>query len=123
MKELKIVIAEDSEVLSDLLTRVLSKVQGFRVAGVAADGVAALSLVRMLSPHVLILDGWLPLKSGIEVLEEIRAEDSSIVVIIFTADPSPIIRKVCLEAGANYFLDKSQIGVLIEICTLHLMAL
>ncbi|HJU54157.1 MAG TPA: response regulator transcription factor [Pyrinomonadaceae bacterium] len=123
MKELKIVIAEDFEMLSRLLRLTLSKVEGFNVVGVAADGVRAISMVRELDPHVLILDISLPLKGGIEALEEIRATDSSTLIVMFTAEQSPIIRKVCLDAGANYFLDKSQIAELIEICSLHRLAL
>ncbi len=123
MKELKIVIAEDFEMLSRLLRRSLSEVQGLNVVGVAADGLRAVSMVRELNPHVLVLDLSMPHKNGIEVLGEIRATDSSTVVIVFTSDESLAIKQVCLEAGANYFLDKSQIAELIEICTLHLLAL
>ncbi len=123
MKELKIVIAEDSEMLSRLLRQTLSKVQGFNVVGVAADGLRAVSMVRELNPRVLILDISMPLKNGIEVLGDIRATDSSTVVVVFTAEESLAIKQACLEAGANYFLDKSQITELIEICTMHLLAL
>ena len=123
MKELQIVIAEDSKILSDLASRMLSKVEGLSVVGVAADGVNAVSMVRELKPHLLVLDISMPLKDGVAVLEEIRAEDSSTVIVMFTSDQSPIIKKVCLDFGADYFLDKSQIAELIEICTSHLLAL
>ena len=123
MKELKIVIAEDFEMLSRLLRLTLSRVEGFNVVGVAADGAGAISLVRELNPHVLILDISLPLKDGIEVLEEIRATDSSTLIVMFTAEQSQIIKQVCLDVGANYFLDKSQIAELVEICSLHRLAL
>jgi DNA-binding response OmpR family regulator len=123
VKELKIVIVEDFEMLSHLLRRTLSRTEGLNVVGIAADGVKAISLVREHNPHVLVLDISLPLKDGIEVLEEIRATDSSTIIIMFTAEQSPIIKKVCLEAGANYFLDKSQVAELTEICSLHRLAL
>ena len=57
------------------------------------------------------------------VLEELRAEGSAIVIIMFTVSPPPFARKACLDLGANYYLDKSQISELIEICSLHLLAL
>lgn len=109
--------------LSRLLRLTLSKVEGLNIVGVAADGVRAISMVRELNPHVLILDISLPLKGGVEVLEEIRATDSSTLIVMFTAEQSPTIRKFCLGAGANYFLDKSQIAELVEICSLHRLAL
>ena len=123
VKELKIVIAEDSSYLSGLLKRILSKEQGLRVVGTAADGVSAVRLVRELKPHLLVLDISMPLMDGFEALKEIRAEDSSTVIIMFTSEQSPMARTACLEAGANYFLDKSQVAELVGLCTLHLLAL
>ncbi|MFL6257864.1 MAG: response regulator transcription factor [Pyrinomonadaceae bacterium] len=123
LKELKIVIAEDSKLLGNLISRSLSSIDGFRIAGLAENGVEALELVRAYKPHVLVLDISMPFKDGIKVLEEVRAEDSAIVIIMFTANESPFARKACLDLGANYFLDKSQISELIEICNLHLLAL
>ncbi|HEY6186316.1 MAG TPA: response regulator transcription factor [Pyrinomonadaceae bacterium] len=123
MKELKIVIAEDSEVFSKLLSRTLSVIVGFKVVGTAANGVRAIELTRELKPDVLVLDITMPFKDGIEVLKEIRAEDSSTVIVMFTADTSPPTRRICLEAGADYFLNKSQILELLEICNLQLLAL
>ena len=123
LKELEIVIAEDSKLLSDLTSRMLSKVQGLNVVGLVADGVSAVNMVRELKPHLLVLDISMPLKDGVTVLEEIRAEDDSTVIVMFTSDQSPLIRKICQDFGANYFLDKSQVTELVEICTLHLLAL
>lgn len=101
----------------------LSRVEGFRIVGVALNGVEALELVRERKPDVLILDLSMPLKDGVTVLEELRAEDTATVVAVFTANTSPFVRKVCMDFGANYFLDKSEITELIEICSLHLLAL
>ena len=123
LKELKIVIAEDSKLLGNLISKSLSRIAGFRIVGLAENGVGALELVRAYKPHVLVLDISMPVKDGIKVLEELRAEDSAIVIIMFTANESPFARKACLDLGANYFLDKSQISELIEICNLHLLAL
>ncbi len=123
MKELKIVIAEDSEPLRILLKRTLSVIANFRVVGTAVDGVEAIHLARELEPDVLVLDICMPRKDGIEVLKEIRGEISSTVIVMFTSDPSPLNRKICLEAGADYFLDKSQIIDLITICHTKLLAI
>jgi DNA-binding NarL/FixJ family response regulator len=123
LKELEIIIAEDSKLISDVLSRTLSRVEGFKVVGVAENGIEALYMVREREPHVLILDISMPFKDGIEVLEELRAENPSLVIVMFTADPSPFAKKVCMDLGANYFLDKSQASELVEICSLHLLAL
>ena len=123
LKELKIVIADDSKAISDVVSRTLSEIEGFKVVGVAANGAEVLRLVRERQPHLLILDISMPIIDGVAVLEELRAEGSSIVIVMFTADPTRFARKACLDLGANYFLDKSEISELIEICSLHLLAL
>lgn len=123
LKELKIVIAEDSKLISDVLTRTLSGVEGLRVVGLAENGIEALELVREREPHLLVLDISMPLKDGIEVLRELRAENSATVIVLFTAESNPFAKKVCMDLGADYYLDKSQVGELVEICSLHLLAL
>lgn len=121
MKQLQILIAEDFKPLSDMLKRTLSVIEGIEVVGVAEDGIEALRLLRELKPRVLILDISMPRKDGIQVLREIRAEDTSTVIIMFTGESSLVLRTVCQEEGANYFLEKSQVKELIEICELELL--
>ena len=123
LKELKIIIADDSKLIRDVVSRTLSRIEGFNVIGVAANGVEALELVREREPQLLVLDITMPLKDGITVLDELRAEGSDLVIAMFTADQSPFARKACLDLGANYYVDKSELGELIEICSLHLLAL
>lgn len=122
VKDLKIVIADDAAMISGLLQRTLSIITRFKVVGIAADGAEAIRLVREIKPHLLVLDISMPIKDGLQTLKEIRAEDSSIVIVMFTEDLMPAIRKICLETGANYFLNKSQIIELIEVCKTVLLA-
>jgi DNA-binding response OmpR family regulator len=116
VKRLQIVLAEDSEVIRDVLKRMLKAVEGFSVVGIAVNGYEAIRLFNDLSPDVLILDINMPQKDGLEVLKEIRSYDSSTVIIMFTADSSPYSRTFCIENGADYFLDKLQTKELIGIC-------
>ncbi len=38
-------------------------------------------------------------------------------IIMFTADPSVVLKEVCLEAGADFYLHKTQLQELIDICS------
>ncbi|MCI0663139.1 MAG: response regulator transcription factor [Acidobacteria bacterium] len=107
------VIADDVEVMRELLKTTLSEIEGVKVKGVAEDGLEALRLVYDLHPDVLVLDISMPFKSGIEVMREIRVNNLSIDIIIFTIDSA--LRQASLNAGANFFLIKSELGKLIEI--------
>lgn len=121
-KRLRIIIAEDSEVVRKLITSILAKIDKVEIIGVAPDGEAALQLIRGLKPDVVILDIQMPNKSGLEVLKEVRKdEDDSTVIIIFTA--SEEFREACLIAGANYFLDKvTEFNLLVDILQNDLLA-
>lgn len=112
-RELAVVIADDVEVMRELLKTTLSEIEGVKVRGVAEDGLEALRLVHDLHPDVLVLDISMPFKSGIEVMREIRVNNLSIDIIIFTIDSA--LRQASLNAGANFFLVKSELGKLIEI--------
>jgi DNA-binding response OmpR family regulator len=59
-----------------------------------------------LKPDVAILDICLAKGSGIQVLETVKSNGPSPVVIMLTAFPYPQYRTKCLEAGADYFFDK-----------------
>src|SRR5437870_3224524 len=104
MDELTILIAEDNQLLGDMLCRRLSQVEGFKVLGVAETGVRAVELARELRPHVLVLDISMPHKNGIDVLRELRAEDSTTLIIMFTSEQAPQMRTFCLELGADHYL-------------------
>ncbi|MFL6335887.1 MAG: response regulator [Pyrinomonadaceae bacterium] len=121
-KRLRIIIAEDSNVVRKLLTALLSKIEKVEIIGVAPDGEVALRLIRGLKPDVIILDIEMPYLSGLEVLKEVRKhEDDSTVVIIFTSDEA--YRDECLINGANFFLDKvTEFKLLIDILENDLLA-
>ena len=118
MKELRVVAADDSPLIRDYLEVALSKkIAGANLVGLAANGEEALSMIRLLRPDVVVLDMCMPLKSGIEVLREVRREESEVIIIMFTSDSTPELRKRCLESGANYFVNKSDFRILTDILT------
>jgi two-component system, OmpR family, response regulator MprA len=113
---LKILVADDTEVIRRQLRLLLSEIEG-AVVETAVDGMEATWLIGQFAPEVVILDIQMPYKNGIEVLREIRRNDQSSTVIMFTAAPSPETREICFRAGANFYLDKrSEADSLLEIC-------
>lgn len=106
-KPLKIFIADDSQIVRDRLSSMLMDVENVELIGQAKDVINAILGIKKLNPDVVILDirmGW---GSGIEVLQHIKQESPSPLVIIFTNYPYPQYKKKCIELGADYFFDKS----------------
>jgi len=73
---------------------------GHRVR-LAHDGGAAVEAFRQDKPDLTILDLNLPVKDGEQVLEEIRALDSDLPVLVLTARQEVETRIRCLDRGAD----------------------
>ena len=54
----------------------------------------------------LVLDVFMPGMSGIELQRQLADTDRDLPVVFITGNPTPSLRKRCLEAGAFDFLDK-----------------
>ena len=103
----KILIAEDDIILREILTNKLTAA-GYKAFG-AEDGVKVLEIARAEHPDLIVLDIFIPIKNGIEVLREIRA-DSSIasipVIAISNSDDAESIRQA-QSLGVRDFLIKA----------------
>jgi CheY-like chemotaxis protein len=111
-KPIRVVIADDSDEIRRLLDLILSEIDGIAISGKAKNGSEALQMVKEICPDVILLDVSMPGKSGIEVLQEIRKDDQSTNIIMFTIDSQ--LREYCLNAGANHFFSKNEIGDLVD---------
>ena len=82
----RILIVDDDKAICDFMQSLLEK-DGF-VVKTLSDPTIVEDEVRQGDYHVLILDLMMPKMDGIEVLKKIRAVDSDIAVVIFTAHPN-----------------------------------
>ena len=104
---MKIIIADDSELIHERLTAMISELPEFEIVGQARDGGAAIELIRNRKPDVVVLDIRMPKGSGIDVLKNIKKYDSIPWIIIFTNYPYPQYKTRCAALGADFFLDKA----------------
>jgi DNA-binding NarL/FixJ family response regulator len=74
----------------------------------ANDYEEAISTIAVKKPDIVLLDINMPGKSGIEVLNYIKEEGWECKVIMVSNHSNESYRKLCLEAGADHFLDKSR---------------
>ena len=102
---MRILIAEDDQVLADGLLRTL------RAAGAAVDHVstgteADAALMTSAEFDLLILDLGLPKMHGLEVLKRLRARGNGLPVLILTAADSVEDRVKGLDLGADDYMPK-----------------
>jgi len=105
--KIKVFIADDSLIVREHLVTMLEELVGIEVVGQAANVAEAISAIWKLQPDVVILDILMPGGSGIKVLQNIKQAGAGPMVIILTNYPYPVFRQKCLQAGADFFLDKS----------------
>ncbi len=102
----KVLIVEDEEALSDLLSYNLEK-EGFAVS-ICMDGDDALIMVEEETPDLVLLDWMLPNVSGIEICRQLRArvETRDVPVIMLTARGEEDDRVRGLDLGADDYITK-----------------
>jgi DNA-binding NarL/FixJ family response regulator len=105
---MKVFIADDSRVVAERLADLLKEVPGVQFVGQADDVPEAIHSIEEVNPDAVILDLQMPGGSGLDVLRAIRANHPAVCVLICTNYSYPRYRDECINAGANFFLDKSE---------------
>ncbi len=106
-QNLKVFIADDSLVVREHLVTMLDELPRIAIVGQAETVTEAINGILELQPDVVILDIRMPGGSGIDVLCNIKQDGVGPIVIILTNYPFSGYRQKCLQAGADFFLDKS----------------
>jgi DNA-binding NarL/FixJ family response regulator len=104
---MKVLIVDDSAIVRERLKDMLSEINGLEDINQAKDKAEAVSFFQKWHPEVVILDIRIPGGSGIDVLREIKQDSQPPLTLVLTNYPYPQYRRKCLEAGADYFFDKS----------------
>lgn len=105
--QIKVLIVDDSPIVRERLVVILNELAGIEIVGQAENVTEAINALEKFRPDVVILDIRMPGGSGIDVLHHIKQADAGLMVIILTNYPFPEYRQRCLDAGADFFLDKS----------------
>ncbi len=103
---LRIVVADDHPVYRDGLALLLGSVPGLEVVGTAADGAAAVAVVREQLPDVVVMDVQMPVLDGIEATRRIAAEVPSVGVVVLTMSEDDGTVFAAVRAGARGYLLK-----------------
>jgi two-component system response regulator DevR len=103
---IRILIADDHEVVRIGLSALLDRQAGFRVVGQAGSGKEAIRLARMLRPDVVVMDIRMPDGSGTDACRVITAEAPDLPVVMLTSYADEEALFDAISAGASGYVLK-----------------
>lgn len=103
---IRVMVVEDDCAVMDITCKYVEGVPGFAVVGRAQDGEEAKAMAVRLRPDLLILDIYMPRKSGMDLLAELRAENVPVHAIFLTASDDAAMMARAEELGAADYLVK-----------------
>lgn len=106
MAKIKVLIADDHEILRFGISTFLSSAESIKVVGEASSGEECIELFKEKQPDVCVLDISMPGKNGIETTKAIREIDPDVKVLILSMHIDKAILDQVLEAGINGYLLK-----------------
>src|SRR5689334_14781935 len=107
MNSLRLLVADDHEIVRRGLCAVLQQQSGWIVAAQAGTGREAVEKAREFSPDVAILDISMPDLNGVEATRLMRKATPQIKVLALTMYDNDLLIREALDAGVNGFLMKS----------------
>lgn len=108
MNTIEIMIADDNELVVDMLQSVVETEQNMEIVGRAKDGEELVALIKRKTPDVVIMDMLMPKLDGLAVLEQIN-QDKSIfkpVFIVLSSYGQPNLTEEAFDLGADYYMLK-----------------
>jgi len=110
MSALRILVADDHEIVRRGLCAILRARPGWEVCGEAADGQEAAEKTQQLNPDIVILDIAMPKVNGLETTRKILQDSPLRKVLILTVSDSEQVVHEVLKAGARGYVLKSDAG-------------
>jgi DNA-binding NarL/FixJ family response regulator len=105
-RQLKIVIADDHEVVRVGIRRLLSINKSFLIVDEASNGEEAIEMIKYHKPDIALLDIMMPKMDGIDTTHFIKLNIPDTLVVILTAFEDSAHLEKALEAGADGYLTK-----------------
>jgi len=104
---LAVFLVEDSPEIRERLAETIRGIEGAELVGEAGTVGGAIDGIRSTHPGAVILDLQLEDGSGLEVLRAVYPASSALHVAVLTNYATDQHRRACMNAGAEFFLDKS----------------
>ncbi len=114
-EKIKVLIVDDQTILAEGIKSVLETDAEIEVAGIAADGAAAIEKCRVYRPDVVLMDIRMPNMNGVVATQRIKAEfPETKVIVLTTFDDSDYILNAINHGASGYLLKDIGSSALID---------
>ena len=107
MKTVRILIADDHDLMRRGVRTLLEPHPGWEICGEATTGREAVAKAEELKPNIVILDISMPDLNGVDAAKRIKKASPDTEVLIFSAHYSDQLIREILEAGVRGYIVKS----------------
>jgi DNA-binding NarL/FixJ family response regulator len=105
--KIRVIIADDHELVRDGLRRILEAEEDIECVGVAENGLNATKLAQELLPDVALVDVTMPDMDGIEATKAIKQVSPNTAILVVSAYDYEHFVLACIEAGASGYVLKA----------------
>ena len=106
MNIIRLLLADDHPVVRDGLRGMLATQADIKIIGEAEDGASAVRLTAELEPNVVLMDLRMPVLDGVSAIQEIKARQPEVQVLVLTTYDTDADILPAVEAGATGYLLK-----------------
>jgi DNA-binding NarL/FixJ family response regulator len=107
---IRLVIADDHELIREGIKKLVRHCADLKVAGEAADLKQALALVAQVRPDLVVLDIGLPDADGLDGLAALRRNFPDLHVLMLSGHPEERYALAALRAGALGYVSKASVS-------------
>ncbi|MGH9685178.1 MAG: response regulator [Candidatus Acidiferrales bacterium] len=109
-RRMRILIADDNEVVRCAMRALLEAQSGWTVCGEAADGLGAIEKVIELRPELVLVDVSMPGSNGVEAAKTIREKLPECEILLVAEHDASVMKQMAERAGAGGFVLKSRMA-------------
>lgn len=103
---IRVLIVDDHPAVRVGMAAILRAEPGFRVVGMAADGIAAVAQAASKAPDCVLVDYNLGTEDGIEICRQLKGLPAPPAVIVYSAFADDDLASDAADAGADAVLSK-----------------